>query len=247
MKICLDSYDGSLETPEDAWLNLIQRIEQVSCNLHIFPELATSGYQWEKLALFARLAKGFVNHLLPVAKKHKKVIVIGTFWKSNTKKFYNRLLWVDGIQNKIDFYDKMHLIDAFQEKEYLQAGQSPKQVFFQNIPIGLSICYDLRFPELFRKYVSKSPAEILLCIARWPKERIEHWKALALARAIENQTFFVGVNANHSSLVVNPKGEILCIQKKPNEQIIQEISLQEVPKWRNAFPVLSDIRKDLCK
>jgi len=119
----------------------------------------------------------------------------------------------------------------------------------KGLRIGLSICYDLRFPELFRKY-AKERVDIIVDIANWPVERIEHWYTLLKARAIENQCYIVGVNRVGSdkliaysgwSSVFGPVGdEILCLREGEEVGIV-EVHREEVIRTRNKYPFLNDI------
>lgn len=117
--------------------------------------------------------------------------------------------------------------------------------------VGLATCYDLRFPELFRRLVADG-ASLLLMPSAWPERRIEHWNVLARARAIENQLFVFacngvgaqpgGVQLGGRSLVVDPWGVVLA-EAGPDEQVLTvEIDPAQVAKTRAQFPVLSDRR-----
>jgi omega-amidase len=121
--------------------------------------------------------------------------------------------------------------------------------------IAPTICYDLRFPELYRHAVLAG-ADLITVIASWPAPRIAHWRALLIARAIENQAFVVAVNRvgtdpDHEyggeSLIVSPQGEILA-EAGPNTAVISaDIDPRTTASWRTAFPALRDHRTDLLK
>ena len=113
---------------------------------------------------------------------------------------------------------------------------------------ALTTCYDLRFPEIFRKLIDKGATSVLMT-SGWPEARIEHWKALAKARAIENQVYFVGCNAvgtnnqtqlGGSSLVIDPWGEVLTKDEKEETVLNIEFDLQKVNEVREKLPVLAD-------
>ena len=112
----------------------------------------------------------------------------------------------------------------------------------------ITTCYDLRFPELFRKLVDKGATSVLMT-SGWPKARIEHWKALAKSRAIENQVYFLGCNGvgtnnktelGGSSLVIDPWGENLTKDEKDETVLNIEFDLQKVNIVREKLPVLAD-------
>jgi omega-amidase len=114
------------------------------------------------------------------------------------------------------------------------------------------ICYDLRFPELFRHAAARG-ANLIIVIASWPVIRDDHWITLLKARAIENQAYVVGVNRcgrdpkhYHSgrSLVYDPQGRILADAGSEEGWIEAQLDLQTVLDWRRSFPALGDMRRD---
>ena len=117
--------------------------------------------------------------------------------------------------------------------------------------MGLSTCYDLRFPELYRAQVDQG-AELFAVTAAWPAARSEHWRVLLRARAIENQCFVVacntaGTHAGHAmggySAVVDPRGEVLAEAGPEEETVLSvEIDPELVGTVRAQFPVLADRR-----
>ncbi|MEM7603581.1 MAG: nitrilase-related carbon-nitrogen hydrolase, partial [Verrucomicrobiota bacterium] len=111
------------------------------------------------------------------------------------------------------------------------------------------ICYDLRFPELFRR-ATAGGAELIVVIASWPTVRMEHWLTLLKARAIENLAYVVGVNRCGSdpnvdypgrSVVIDPFGEILADAGGEDGLVGVEIDLARVRDWRAEFPALKDL------
>ncbi|MCA1780629.1 MAG: carbon-nitrogen family hydrolase [Dermatophilaceae bacterium] len=115
---------------------------------------------------------------------------------------------------------------------------------------GLSTCYDLRFPELYRRLLDVG-AEVFVVPAAWPLARVEAWSLLGRARAIENQCFVLacntagthaGVAMGGASQIVSPRGEVLA-EAGPDEEVLTiEIDLDDVAEAREAFPVLADRR-----
>jgi omega-amidase len=113
-----------------------------------------------------------------------------------------------------------------------------------------TICYDLRFPELFRLGMLRG-AELFTCIANWPQVRQEHWRALLVARAIENQAFVLGVNRTGAdphlqyaggSIALGPKGEVLGELGDEEAVLTVNIDPKDLHAWRRMFPALSDVR-----
>jgi predicted amidohydrolase len=118
------------------------------------------------------------------------------------------------------------------------------------VRVGLSTCYDLRFPELYRRLVDEG-AEVLLVPAAWPMARVAHWTLLGQARAVENQCVVLqcntaGTHARHEmgghSQVVDASGKVLAAAGAEEEVLSLEIDTSAIAAWRQAFPVLADRR-----
>ena len=116
--------------------------------------------------------------------------------------------------------------------------------------VGLSICYDLRFPELFRALVDGGATAFLLT-SGWPTPRIGHWDVLTRARAIENQAWLIacnevgeqpGIRLGGHSTVVNPMGDVVVMAGEDPEVLVVDVDPGEAARWRAQFPVLEDIR-----
>ena len=123
-------------------------------------------------------------------------------------------------------------------------------MLFRSCPL---LCYDLRFPELFRASV-KQGANLFVVLASWPDSRMSHWHALLKARAIENQAYVIGVNRtgsdpNHKyiggSKVIDPMGKIRAEALLEEELISFTLEHSLIEDWRISFPALLDIREDL--
>jgi predicted amidohydrolase len=117
-------------------------------------------------------------------------------------------------------------------------------------PTGLATCYDLRFPELFRRLVDAG-AEAFVIPAGWPERRQAHWQILARARAIENQAYVLACNGSGThggvpmaglSMVIDPQGEVLAEAGAGEEVLSVEVDPARVAAWRSAFPALEDRR-----
>jgi predicted amidohydrolase len=116
----------------------------------------------------------------------------------------------------------------------------------------LSICYDLRFPEMFRVYAAAG-AKLILMVAEWPETRIEHWRTLLLSRAIENQVYIAAVNKvgrsqgadlGGRSVIVDPWGERLVEGGTEEALLTARIDLALVGQVREKIPVLKDRQPD---
>lgn len=166
--------------------------------------------------------------------------------------FYNRGVFIEP-NGKLTYYDKRKLFTLAGEEKVYRAGQEKKIVEYKGWRLQLQICYDLRFPEITRNSLVKNKPlfDILLYVANWPERRATHWKSLLLARAIENQSFVVGLNRvgedgkgltySGDSMVINANGE--CISSiLPHKESIQTLtlSMNTLLEFRQQLPFLKD-------
>ncbi|MBI2948788.1 MAG: carbon-nitrogen family hydrolase [Verrucomicrobia bacterium] len=149
-------------------------------------------------------------------------------------------------------YGKIHPFSFGGETKHYAGGNEVVTFQWQDFVVAPFVCYDLRFPEIFR-IATQRGAHLLAVIANWPTRRVNHWVALLQARAIENQAYVVGVNRVGNdpklsypgrSLIVDPQGEVLA-EGSAEEQIVSgEVDVARVISWRNEFPALRDLRPE---
>ncbi len=139
------------------------------------------------------------------------------------------------------------------EDQWLLAGNHLQVIESPWGKIGLAICYDLRFPEMFRHYALEG-VQLILLVAQWPIRRVEHWKTLIRARAIENQFFFAAVNCTGTigketfggaSALIDPWGNAVIEGGNQPELLTGEINLDEIQRVRQWMPVFQDRRNDI--
>lgn len=219
----------------------------------LLPELWASGYDLINAQSYASsLNEGWFARMRELALDHS-VALGGSMIEEEGDKLYNTFLFLDQRGKKLGSYRKAHLFDLIDEKEYFSAGRELSVFDSPWGRIGLALCYDLRFPELFRAYAVNG-AEIILLVAEWPRRRVAHWDALVLARAIENQCFIAAVNKvgnskgaqlGGNSVVINPMGEVLTKGDDSPGVLIAEINPEEAAKARAWMPVLNDRNPDV--
>ncbi|MEO1288790.1 MAG: nitrilase-related carbon-nitrogen hydrolase, partial [Chloroflexota bacterium] len=151
-------------------------------------------------------------------------------------------------------YRKLHLFRLFDEDKYLVQGTEPLTLDLAWGKIGFAICYDLRFPELFRHYAVSESASVIVLVAEWPLVRVEHWRSLLIARAIENQCYIIACNAvgdtgntimaGHS-MIIDPWGRIVVEAGETPQLITADIDLGEVAIARSKIPIFDDVRHDI--
>jgi len=157
-------------------------------------------------------------------------------------------------------YHKTHLFSPLQEKKHVIPGDRLASIEAPWGRTGFAICYDIRFPELFRAYALQGVV-IIFCPSAFPLPRLEHWKVLLRARAIENQLFIVGVNQvgceqfNHtaltycgSSAIIDPWGRAACEANQTEEAMLTAtIDMEQISQVRAGMPVMDDRRPELYR
>lgn len=244
---------GKLETNFSRGIEMIQAAANAGNHYVLFPELWTSGYPVVAPAKTSIANEEFIK-VLRVLSFEKKIVIGGSFLLKENHNFYNRyvLITPDGEQPIV--YDKIHLFKPLKEDQVLTSGKKITFKTYQEAAIGLSICYDLRFPELFRAY-SAERVYLFLLAAEWPISRIAHWKILVQARAIENQSFFAAVNCvgktatdtfGGNSMLVDPYGNVVCSGNETDECLLfTDCDLSAAETYRKNFRVLESQRKEI--
>ena len=147
-------------------------------------------------------------------------------------------------------YTKMQPFNLGGEGQHYTAGTEIITFDWQGFTVAPFVCYDLRFPELFRQ-AARHGAQLYAVIANWPVTRIQHWITLLQARAIENQAYVAGVNRCGSdprytytgaSLIINPRGEIIADAGTHEGVIHAEVELAKLLDYRAEVPFLKDMR-----
>ncbi|HDH40791.1 MAG TPA: carbon-nitrogen family hydrolase [Candidatus Altiarchaeales archaeon] len=220
-------------------------IEESTADLILFPELFTTGFDFNNLADLAEPLNGrTVERISDICGKR---IVAGSIVEDSNRWLYNTFVLIDST-GVIGKYRKIHLFDR--EKHYLSAGDDISVIGTEFGRIALATCYDLRFPELFRKFMENN-ADIVLICANFPTLRKKHWEPLIKARAIENQFFVIACNrvgrdtVNEyfgRSIAVDPWGEVLTLGDEGEEILRCRIDWKMVREIRKGFPVLRDIQ-----
>lgn len=168
---------------------------------------------------------------------------------------WNTSVLLDPAGERLARYRKVHRFGFGNgEPRLMEAGEDVVVLDLpapaQGLRAGLSTCYDLRFPELYRLQLDQG-AELFVVPAAWPAARIEAWRLLLRARAVENQCFVLGCNTagTHAgtemggrSAVVDPRGSVLAEAGTGQEVLSIDIDPAEVPTFREQFPVLADRR-----
>ena len=244
---------------EDKDANLRQFEEKITgvknkTALVILPEMFSTGFSVTPQPLAEKMDGPTLSWMQKVSKTNN-VILTGSFIVVEDGQYFNRMVWM--LPNgQLGFYDKRHLFAYGGEDKSYTAGKKRLIVSANGWKINLQICYDLRFPVWARQ--SPQPPQtnpsleydLLLYVANWPKRRSLAWNTLLQARAIENQSFVVGVNRIGQdglgndyigdSKIIDPQGQVVCDAK--NQEGVFTYQLMEEPllQTRSHFPFWKD-------
>lgn len=248
----LDSSD--LETPAARVARAAGLVEGMrDVELVVLPELWSVGaFDLAQAKEYAEPLDGpVVTRMRDAARQAGIWLHAGSFPELDRGHRYNTSVVIDPSGDVVATYRKQHLFgwDAG-EPSVMTAGDSLVVLPTPLGATGLATCYDLRFPELFRRLVD-SGTETFLLASGWPKARIEHWAILTRARAIENQAWVIACNSagNHAgvamggrSVVVDPQGVVVVEAGDAEEILVADVDPTAVREWRMSFPALTDRR-----
>jgi predicted amidohydrolase len=149
-------------------------------------------------------------------------------------------------------YDKIHPFTLGEEAMHYTAGEGLRYFEWGGMTVCPQVCYDLRFPETFRRAVGERRPQLFAVIANWPSYREHHWTTLLSARAIENQAYVIGVNRagrdpKHPypgrTMIVDPHGKVVADGGVGEGVVEAEVGVDVVEDWRREFPVLGDMKE----
>jgi omega-amidase len=217
MDILWEDKGQNLKKAED----LLIKAHNEECDVAVFPEMFSTGFSMNNSEI-AEKPNGFILNRLQKMAAHRDIFIIAGIAEIVDKHYENRAYVIDRKGVISDHYSKNYGFSYSGEDTKYHSGDKQVIIDIEGIPSSVFICYDLRFPELFRN-VAQS-VSIMFVIANWPDSRIDHWNALLKARAIENQCFVVGVNSIG------------------DEWIFVEIDERETAFVRQRFPFLKDLK-----
>lgn len=188
-----------------------------------------------------------------LAREHQ-LHIVGSDLALNAKgEMTNTAVFINPHGQAIASYDKIHLFQLMGEHHHLSGGDKLALVDTNWGKMGLSICYDLRFPELFRAY-ALAGAQLVLLPAQWPHPRLAHWRTLLRARAIENQMFIVACNRTGKdeqyhffghSTIIDPWGDIVVEAGEGEMLLTATVDMDVVTAVRQRIPIFADRRPEL--
>jgi omega-amidase len=260
MKVAVAQISCTLGNPE-ANLSKVRdfsgRAREVGVELIVFPELTDTGYSMPVIQKHSSHWKsGFVPGLREIASELSIAIVSGVSERDESS-IYNSQILVDAKGDIVAKYRKTHLyaVAPVGEQNCFAAGDAFASFALGDLRFGFSICYDVRFPEMFRKLVSEQNVGAFLISSAWPFPRVEHWSVLAQGRAIENQAYVIASNRVGkdddlwfcgSSVIIDPRGVVIAAASADREELIHgDLSQELVDSVRRRVQSLGHRRRDL--
>ncbi|MBI6545149.1 MAG: carbon-nitrogen family hydrolase [Cyanobacteria bacterium NC_groundwater_1444_Ag_S-0.65um_54_12] len=241
--------EANLATAKQAVCLAAQR----GSDLLLLPELWLSGYDLENAGALALAPGDPFWEIMGELAQTANIAIAGSVLSRSVAGVQNLLVIFSSKGKCLASYAKVHLFGPMKEDRYLVAGNGLAIADLGWCRAGLAICYDLRFPELFRLLAS-SGAAIILLPAQWPHPRLMPWRTLVRARAIENQVFLLAANrvgkagdltyCGHS-MIVDPTGDILQEAGEHPTLLTVEIDLAQIIETRERMPVWGDRRPDI--
>lgn len=258
MKIALVSLDQVWEDKIANQIechNYIEQASKLNCELIIFPEMTLTGFSMNTKLIAEKPNQSCSIEFFSQQARHNNISIAFGVVFEKADKATNNLVIIGQTGILLSTYAKIHPFSFSGEDNYYYGGNELVSCQIAKANFGLTICYDLRFPEIFQA-LSKN-CNIILTIANWPEKRVKHWNTLLEARAIENQSFIIGVNRtgydgnNHkyvkSSSVLYPTGEKMEPVYSHLDMDIYNLDLDDVISLRNSFPMKQDRKNEFYK
>jgi len=262
MKVAVAQISCLLGDPEANLLKVREfslRAKQTGAELIVFPEMADTGYSMPVIREHANpWNNGFLPGLQETARKLSIAIVSGVSERDGSA-IYNSQVLIDSRGDIAGKYRKTHLyaVAPVEEQTCFAPGDCFTTFDVGGLRFGFSICYDLRFPEMYRKLATEQKAGAFIISSAWPFPRVEHFRTLAMARAIENQSYVIASNRVGkdddlwfcgSSAIIDPRGVVIAAASADREELIQaDLSQELILSVRSRVESFAHRREDLYK
>lgn len=229
-------------------LELLAAEPPVPGSLVVLPEMFSTGFSYNVTVTCQTTAREDESFLARLADEFEVTVLGGAVSRYAAGRVHNEAVAFGPDGSLLARYAKQRLFSPGGETAVHSAGDATVTFPWNGFTVAPLVCYDLRFPELFRQAVAQG-ADLLAVIAAWPARRERHWLTLLQARAIENQAYVVGVNrvgqdpqATYSgrSVVVDPHGIIIADAGQRETLVTARVHPKVVAEWRRDFPALRD-------
>lgn len=254
LRVALGEYDTGWHDPEVSLRrahDVIAAAARLRARVVVLPEMCTTGYTMEGTRWAEPLSpdQGASGSLAAAAREFRVWVLAGLAVRETTPaRLVNAAVLFDPAGSVAAIYRKQRLFTYAGEHEVYAPGDAPVVVTIEGVRVALFICFDLRFPELFRAVAPDIDAVLL--VANWPERRRAHWDVLTRARAIENQCYVVAVNRSGvgdgveydgGSVAYDPWGEPVGIGGGGNASRVVDIDPARVKLVRARYPFLREL------
>ncbi|MHB9033099.1 MAG: nitrilase-related carbon-nitrogen hydrolase [Anaerolineae bacterium] len=245
------SLPGDVSINCHMYLRLVEQAADAGCELLVLPELSDTGYDLGVLPTAASAWDGQPLRTLQECAARRSLAIAAGLSERTADALYDSLALISPAGELLAGYRKLHLFGR--EREVFARGDALVTAQLGSFTLGLTICYDLRFPELYRS-LALAGADVLVNAAAWPVARIAHWRILAQARAVENQAYYLGCNRagrdldlqmGGSSCLVDPLGLAKYAAPDGEELLVGEVDRQHIEAARALMPLFDDRRPDV--
>ena len=218
-------------------------------SLFVLPEMFATGFTMNVAGMAESEESETEAFLAGLAREFNIFLLGGLPRRTSSPLGVNQAVTFSPEGQLIARYTKIHPFSAAGELDHYQRGASLQFFEWNGLKVAPFICYDLRFPEIFRA-AARAGAEMMIVIANWPDRREQHWVRLLEARAIENLAWVAGVNrvgkdpsSNYPgrTLIIDPQGGIVRDAGSAECVISADVSRDAVASWRGMFPALRDM------
>lgn len=249
--IQMDCVPGDVKQNLNKAVGFIHEAKEQGAELILLPELFNVGYDF---TVYETMDYSFeqTKEVLADTAKQLNIHLVAGVLELVEDKYHNSVLVFDNFGQVIARYSKVNLFPLSYEEEIFVPGAEAVTVKIGEIQFGIMICFDLRFPELSRQYL-KEECDAILIASAFPFPRLDHWRTLLKARAIENQMYVVSANRSGqdggltflgNSCIIDPWGTVKATASETEEGIITHtIDPEKVQQVRQIMPVVANFKR----
>jgi omega-amidase len=253
VRICSAQISSIWEEPEKTLEKAGMFIRHAAASgaaLICFPEQFATGWDPQPRKNLQEINGNIVSSLQAYAKENR-IGILGSFRQVYEPLPKNTAIAIGKDGTILSTYAKVHLFSHGHEDEGNSPGTDLGMFNLESLTCGIAICYDLRFPEIFRLY-ARNGVQVVFVPSAWPQRRTRHWELFIQARALENQMYIVGVNTtgqtpvesySGNSMTADPQGTIISRANEAEQLVFTDLDPTVVAATRHQFPVEKD-RKD---
>lgn len=234
---------------------LLEAVKPAPGSLVVLPEMFATGFSMNVDAADDSKTQETQRFLAETAARHGAFMMGGVVVADSTGRGRNQCVVYDPEGREFARYSKIRPFTLGGEADHYDAGERVVRFDWGGFHVSPFICYDLRFPELFRA-AAAGGANLLTVIANWPQSRVGHWEALLKARAIENQAYVIGVNRSGTdpqliypgrSMIIAPGGEVIAEAGAEQCVISADLDREELDRYRRELPFLADLHRGFLR